>query len=272
MPKVVLITGGSSGIGEAIAAHLGKNLDYIVYATSRKPVTNQFIGGVTFLQLDVTSSQSCEAAVKNLIEKEGKIDVLINNAGIDFAGPIEDTSREELHQVLETNLYGVLDMCRVVLPYMRQNKSGRIINISSLAGRFGLPFRGVYSASKFALEGLTESLSQEVQQFGIQVSIVEPGDFATNISQNRQTTLATSNSVYNKQFTATYNLINQEVAHSLSATIMAKAIEKILRKKKPKLRYVVSTPFQKFTLTLKALLPDRVFEKLLMNHYKIPAK
>ncbi len=270
MPKVVLITGGSSGIGEAIARHLSNNSAYKVFATSRKAVSGSMVGAVTFIQLDVTQTTSAQDAVNWLITQEGKIDVLINNAGIGFAGPIEDTTREELHAVLETNLYGVLDMCRFVLPHMRKQGSGQILNISSLAGRFGLPFRGVYSASKFALEGLTESLSQEVQQFGISVSLVEPGDFATSISENRKTTLATNTSIYHKQFTDTYAFINAEVAHSLPATIMAKAVEKILQARQPKLRYVVSTPFQKFTLTLKALLPGRVFEKLLMNHYKIP--
>ncbi len=271
MPKVVLVTGGSSGIGEAIATHLSSNSSYKVYATSRKADHGTAKGKVTFIKLDVTSTTSATEAINWLMATEGRIDILINNAGIGFAGPLEHTTKEELHAVMNTNVYGILDLCRLVAPHMRKQGSGRILNVSSLAGRFGLPFRGVYSATKFALEGLTESLSQELQQFGIWVSLIEPGDFATSISDNRETTVIPTDSVYATQFKETYEAINKEVAKSLSPQVMALAVEKMLKANKPKLRYVVSTPFQQFTLTLKAILPGRFFEKLLMNHYKIPS-
>ncbi|MES2629083.1 MAG: SDR family oxidoreductase [Bacteroidota bacterium] len=270
MPKVVLVTGGSSGIGEAIARHLSSLPGYKVYATSRKAENGQVINGITFIKLDVTSTTSATDAISWLHTTEGRIDVLINNAGIGFAGPLEHTTKDEINAVMNTNVYGILDLCRLVTPIMRAQGGGNILNVSSLAGRFGLPFRGVYSATKFALEGLTESLSQEVQQFGISVSLVEPGEFSTNISENRQTTALPEDSVYTAQFSLMYDLLNTELTKALSPSIMGKAVEKILNTRKPKLRYVVSSPFQRLTLVLKAILPARVFEKLLMNHYKIP--
>lgn len=272
MPKVVLVTGGSSGIGEAIATHLSSHSAYSVYATSRKIENGTTKGKVTFVKLDVCSTQSAADAIQWILDKEGRIDVLINNAGIGFAGPLEHTTKDELHAVMETNLYGILDLCRFVIPHMRKQGSGRILNISSLAGRFGLPFRGVYSATKFALEGLTESLSQELRQYGIWVSLIEPGDFATSISDNRQTTHIPADSVYAAQFEESYSLINAEVARSFHPSVMAKQVAAILGHKRPKIRYIVATPFQRFTTTLKAILPGRVFEKLIMNHYKIPSE
>ncbi len=270
MPKIVLVTGGSSGIGEAIANHLSSISSFKVYATSRKAENGSVKGNVHFLNLDVTSTDSCTNAINWLHSTEGRIDILINNAGIGFAGPLEHTTKEEINTVMNTNVYGILDLCRLVTPIMRKQGGGKILNVSSLAGRFGLPFRGVYSATKFALEGLTESLSQEVQQFGIAVSLVEPGEFATNISENRKTTQLPNDSVYKEQFDLMYTLLNSELKKALPPTIMATAVEKILNTSKPKLRYIVSSPFQRFTLVLKAILPARTFEKLLMNHYKIP--
>lgn len=269
MPTVVLITGGSSGLGEAIASHLARFARYKVYATSRHSSFGENRNGVIFLPLDLTQSHSIEQAAHWMREKEGRVDVLINNAGVGFAGPLIHTTRSEIHAVMETNLYGVLDVCSSFFTLLPQ-PGGKIIQISSLAGRFGLPFRGVYSSSKFALEGLTESLSQELSQFGISVVLVEPGDFNTQISQNRGRSEVPPESPFSHQFERTYEMINDEVARSYPAAYLAAKLEPIIRNPRPRLRYVIGSPFQRFTLILKALLPQRLFERLINHHYQIP--
>ena len=156
MKKVVLITGGSSGIGKAIGEYLmAKN--YKVYGTSRNP--KNFKDGFSFplLPLDVTDIQSIKSCVAMLLEKEPTIDILINNAGVGITGPLEETPIEEIQKAFSTNLYGPIQVTNQVLPSMRKQKGGHIINITSIAGYMGLPFRGVYSATKAALEITTEA-------------------------------------------------------------------------------------------------------------------
>ena len=179
--KVVLITGTSSGIGKAAAELLSKN-NYKVYGTSRKVIKSDIF---EMIQMDVTDDNSVSKAINYIVEKEGKIDILINNAGIGIAGPIEDTFIEEVRQQFETNFIGVVRTCQNVLPIMRENNGGLIINVASMAGQIGLPYQGLYSASKFAIEGFSEALRLEVLQFGIDVIVVEPGDIATSFTKNR---------------------------------------------------------------------------------------
>jgi len=184
MTKVVLITGASMGIGQAMAKALAAQ-GYRVFGTSRKPVSDS-LDGFELLPLDVTSDESVRDCVQTVIQRAGRIDVLVNNAGVELMGAIEETSIEEVKWIMETNFFGVLRMVQVVLPYMRQQRGGQIINISSGLGRAAWPFEAFYAASKFALEGYSESLYYEAALWNIKVNLVEPGFFRTNINNSKR--------------------------------------------------------------------------------------
>lgn len=181
-PRVVLVTGASSGIGRATAEHLAA-AGHIVYGTSRRPENHA--ASWRMIALDVRDDASVEAAVSLVLGEQGRIDVLVNNAGLVMAGAVEETSSGEARDQFETNVLGVIRTVRAVLPGMRSRGQGVIVNVGSLAGRVGMPFQGLYSASKFALEGLTEALRQEAAPFGVTVTLVAPGDTATPVVDNR---------------------------------------------------------------------------------------
>jgi len=267
MSKVVLITGGSSGIGKSVGEFLTKK-GFTVYGTSRNPdkiKEHPF----KLIALDVTSVDSIKNAVKLVIGETGKIDILINNAGMGITGPIEDTPTNEMRKVFDTNLFGAIDMMKAVLPPMRKQKSGLIINVTSIAGYMGLPFRGIYSATKGALELVSETVNMEVKSFGIKVTNVAPGDFATNIASGRYHTPVFENSAYKKVYKENLDLMNSHVSGGSNPIEMAQAIYKIINTNKPKLHYKVGDFMQKFSIVLKRILPDLWYEKLLMNHYKL---
>ena len=179
-----MITGSSRGIGKATAIHLTTK-GYIVFGTYRSEVPEGNFD-FTFLKMDVRDEISIQKAVDHIIEKTGKIDVLINNAGLGTLGSLEDTNLEEARAVFETNVFGVHAMCRKVLPIMRAQNHGTILNITSIAGQVALPYRGIYNTTKFAIEGFSEALSMEVKPFNIKVIILRPGDYKTNIDNNRK--------------------------------------------------------------------------------------
>lgn len=264
---VVLITGASSGIGQACAAYLSAR-GYRVYGTSRQPDDRQ--RSYQLLRLDVTDADSVIAAVEQVLEREGRIDALINNAGSGIAGAIETTSDDEARRQLETNFFGVFRMCRAVLPAMRRQGAGRIVNISSLGGLMGLPYQGFYSASKFAVEGFSEALYQEVRRFGIRVTLVDPGDFATGFTANRRPTAAsTDDPVYREQFARTLQVIESDEQNGSDPQRIARLVGRILRRKNPRLRYTAGAVSQKFAAFLKRILPGGWFARILMGHYQI---
>ncbi|MCY1065034.1 SDR family NAD(P)-dependent oxidoreductase [Nannocystis sp. RBIL2] len=176
---VVLITGASSGFGEAAARLLAARGPYRVFGTSRRAAGDDTLGGAEMLPLDVRSDASVAACVDAVMQRAGRIDVLVNNAGYTLAGAVEETAIDEAKAQFDTNFFGMARMVRAVLPVMRAQGGGRIVNVSSLAGLVGVPFHAHDSASKFAIEGLSEGLRQEVRRFGIHVSLIEPGDFKT---------------------------------------------------------------------------------------------
>ncbi len=178
-PRVALVTGASSGIGREIARRLAAN-GWRVFGTSRQPA-GETLDGFELLPLDVTADESARACVAAVLARAGRLDVLVNNAGVDRLGGVEETTIDEMKWLFETNFYGAVRMMQAVLPQMRAQRGGTIINISSLAGLGGAPFQGVYAASKGALENLTESLLYEVQPLGIRVALVEPGFFKSDI-------------------------------------------------------------------------------------------
>ncbi len=184
--KVALVTGVSSGIGQATASLL-VDRGFRVFGTMRKPSgTDGQLANVERVRLDVRDEESVRSCVRTVLDRAGRIDALVNNAGYALIGGLEETSIEEAKQLFETNFFGVLRMSQAVLPTMRQQRSGRIAIIGSVVGFLPAPYQGIYSASKHALEGYSESLDHEVRQFGIRVSVIEPGFTRTNISENSQ--------------------------------------------------------------------------------------
>ncbi|TRO65302.1 SDR family oxidoreductase [Christiangramia sabulilitoris] len=265
--KVVLITGASSGIGKSIATYLSKR-NFIVYGTSRK-VKNSSAGEFNFIQLDVTSERSIIEAVKFVSDKEGRIDILINNAGVGITGPIEETPQVEIQKAFNTNYFGPLNMIKHVLPVMRNQKSGLIINVTSIAGYMGLPYRGIYSATKGALEITAEAYRMEIKQFGIKMTNVAPGDFATNIASGRYHAPVTKGSPYETVYGKTLDLMNEHVDAGQDPELMAREIHKIIETPEPNVHYKVGERLQKLSVKLKSLLPDKLYEKMLMKHYKL---
>lgn len=267
MKKVVLITGASSGIGKSIATFLSDK-KYKVYGTSRNPKNIENFS-FQLIALDVLKVDTIKAAVNFILEKEGRLDVLVNNAGMGITGPIEDTPTDEMRAVFNTNLFGAVDVMKVVLPHMRKQKSGVIINVTSIAGYMGLPFRGLYSASKGALELITEATSMEVKNFGIKVVNVAPGDFATNIAAGRYHTPVFENSAYKEKYQENLDLMNSHVNGGMNPIEMAEKVYKIINTENPKIHYKVGGFMEKFSIVLKRVLPDKMYQKLLMNHYKL---
>ena len=267
MSKVVLITGASSGIGKSIATFLSEK-GYKVYGTSRNPKNVENFS-FELIALDVLNVETINSAIDLIIKKEGRLDVLVNNAGMGITGPIEDTPTDEMRAVFNTNLFGAIDVMKAALPQMRKQKSGTIVNVTSIAGYMGLPFRGLYSATKGALETITEATSMEVKPFGINVVNVAPGDFATNIAAGRYHTPVFENSAYKENYQMNLNLMDAHVSGGMDPLEMAKAVYKIINSKNPKIHYKVGGFMEKFSIVLKRILPDRTYEKILMNHYKL---
>ena len=267
MSKVVLITGGSSGIGKSIGEFLHQK-GFVVYGTSRNPekITNSIF---PLVALDVRDKQSIVNCVAEVIQKSGRLDIVINNAGVGITGPIEEIPTEEIRNNFETNLFGPIEVMKTVLPQMREQKSGLIINITSIAGYMGLPYRGIYSASKGALELITEALRMEVKSFGIQITNVAPGDFATNIAAGRYHAPVVKGSAYEVPYGNTLKEMDSHVDSGSNPNEMAEAIFAIIQTDKPKVHYKVGAFMQKFSIVLKRILPDTMYEKMLMNHYKL---
>mgnify|MGYP000043862119 CR=1 FL=1 len=230
--KVVLITGASSGIGKSIGVFLSEK-GHTVYGTSRSPTKENSLP-FNMIALDVLQKETIDEAIHQIIEKEGRIDVLINNAGMGITGPIEDTPTDEMRRVFDTNFFGAIDMMKAVLPTMRVQKSGLIVNVTSIAGYMGLPFRGVYSATKGALELITEAANMEVQQFGIHVVNVAPGDFKTNIATRRIDSISKNHSNYTYDYTRSLISANKHVDNAWTPEIISTLIYKIINSKNPK--------------------------------------
>jgi short-subunit dehydrogenase len=180
---VALVTGASAGIGEAAARAL-VGAGFTVYGTSRRAAAGEERGGVVFLPLDVTDDGSVDGVVREVLERSGRIDVLVNNAGFGIAGAAEESSIEQARALFETNVFGAIRMTRAVLPHMREQGSGRIINVSSVLGFLPAPFMALYAATKHAIEGYSESMDHEVRDHGVRVLLVEPGYTRTSFDAN----------------------------------------------------------------------------------------
>jgi len=267
MNKVVLITGGSSGIGKSIGEFLHKR-GFVVYGTSRNPekILNSIF---PLLALDVRNTESIRLAIAKVIEVSGRLDVVINNAGVGITGPLEEIPMEEIKNNFETNFFGPIEVMKSVLPQMRSQQSGLIINITSIAGYMGLPYRSVYSASKGALELITEALRMEVKSFGIQITNIAPGDFATNIAAGRFHAPVIKGSAYEVPYGNNLKTMDEHVDSGSNPNEMAEAVYAVIQNPNPKIHYKVGAFMQKFSIVLKRILPDKVYEKMIMNHYKL---
>lgn len=267
MSKVVLITGGSSGIGKSIGEFL-HDKGFAVYGTSRNP--DKVVHTIfPLVALDVRDAKSIQLAVAKIIQETGRLDIVINNAGVGITGPLEEIPMEEIKNNFETNFFGPIEVMKAALPQMRAQQSGLIINITSIAGYMGLPYRSVYSASKGALELITEALRMEVKSFGIQITNVAPGDFATNIAAGRFHAPVVQGSAYEKVYAGVLQTMDAHVDSGSNPNEMAEAVYQIIQNPNPKIHYKVGVFMQKFSIVLKRILPDKVYEKMLMNHYKL---
>ena len=264
MPKVILITGASTGIGRATAEYLTQ-AGYRVYGTSRHPFKE--IVAFQTLILDVNDEVSVQSAVSQLLQRESRIDILINNAGLGIIGALEEVPQDMIQRVFDTNVWGLLRVCRAVLPAMRHQGNGLIINVGSIAGRMGLPFRGIYSASKAAVEMLTETLNIELKPFGIRACSVLPGDVRTNINETRLVAVNQNGSPYRRSVEEMNVKVNAEVSNAAEPIYIAKTIEKIITASSPKIHYVAGPFLQRASLWLKRFLPSRVFEYLVRENY-----
>ena len=265
MAKVVLVTGASSGIGFAIAEYLGQQ-GHRVYGGSRSAKKGKnFIA----VKLDVNDQREVESTLEQIFQSEGQIDAVINNAGLGVAGPFETSDIDEVKKAMETNVYGTTRVCQSVLPYMRKQGHGYVINISSIGSSMGLPYRGFYSASKAAVDIMTEALRMEVMPFGIKVCLVHPGDVKTEINDHRLIAAKDEDDAYDETFKRIYSEMNKDVNKGISPKKFGPVVNKIILSNKVKRNYYVGHFTQKLSVKLKKLLPDFLFEKIIMSYYKL---
>jgi short-subunit dehydrogenase len=268
MKKVILVTGASSGLGRATANSLAAQ-GYKVYGTSRYL---KRIKDVSFapVEMDVTDDASVNAGVAKIIKAEGRIDVLVNNAGNGITGPLYIMPVDAAKKQFEVNFFGIVRVSSAVLPGMIEKKQGLVINISSLAGLFGLPYQGLYSASKFAIEGYSQSLRMELQNTGVKVSVVNPGDFKTDFTGNREKLpFIIVNEQLQNEYEAAVTSMEKDESMGGDASKVANQVCRIVAKSKPAHNYLVGAFGQTIVPTLKALLPGSIFVKLMNDHYGI---
>ncbi len=262
--KVVLITGASSGFGRATGTLLAAR-GYRVFGTRRNP-RGENDGGFEMLKLEVTSEESASSCVSNLFEKAGRVDVLINNAGYALAGGLEETSVQEAKALFDTNFFGAVRLTDAVLPSMRRQKSGQIINIGSIAGTIPIPFEGFYAAAKAALLAYSETLRHEVKPFNIKVSIVEPGFFRTNIGNASKNASGRIEDYMEARKRAVGALL-KDIDGGRDPNEVAETIAKIIATPSPRLRYAVGK--ERRYLLLKKLIPASMFESSIRNRYRL---
>lgn len=263
MTKVVFITGASAGIGKSTALHLQKE-GYRVFGASR---SGRADGVKDMLAMDVNSDADVARAIEAVLQQAGRIDVLVNCAGFGIAGAIEDTSMDEARSQFDTNFFGTARVCRAVLPVMRRQGEGLIINISSLGGIAAIPFQGYYSASKFAIEGFSEALRMEVRPFGIHVAMVEPGDFATGFTDSRRVVTAAAASAYEERFRTALSVMEHDERNGPDPFAVAECIAGLIRRPVPGLRHAVGLRSQTWGVALKRLLPYALFEDGVLRHF-----
>jgi NAD(P)-dependent dehydrogenase (short-subunit alcohol dehydrogenase family) len=267
IPKqmVVLVTGASSGFGRLLAARLAGR-GHTVFGTSRRGAAVD--GSVPILRLDVRDDASVTACVAAVRDRAGDVDVLVNNAGYVHEGPLEELALDDVKGVFETNFFGAVRMVNAVLPAMRTRRSGRIVNVSSLAGLMPLPFVGAYCASKHALESYSESLRHELLPLGIHVSLVEPGYFKTGIADRKLRSAGTI-ADYDAHRRRMYAAIARDEYDSPAPDAVVDLLVRVVEAKRPRLRHVIG----KDTLTyrLRGVVPEMIWERGLRRTFHLDA-
>ena len=270
---VAIVTGSSSGIGLATSLALARN-GYLTYATMRNLAKRDSIQStaekqhlsIRTVQLDVTDENSVKNAIQSILSESGRIDLLVNNAGYGLTGALEDIRIDEIRALYETNLFGVIRVTQAVLPTMRKQGSGRIINISSGAGRIGYPGGSAYVSSKFALEGLSESMAYEIEQFGIRTVLVEPGFVRTNFGENIVIAKKAQdpNSPYSQMMmqmkSSSYR--RRMIENASDADLVASVVVEVATAKEPNLRYLAGEDVQQM-VAAKKNLSDEEFQKMI---------
>ncbi len=263
---IVFITGISSGFGLETAKLLSQE-GHVVYGTVRREA--EPLSRVHYIQLDVRNREAVNKAVNEIVAKEGRIDVLVNNAGMGIGGPLEFATEEEIRLLMDTNFMGLVHCVDAVLPHMRKQGGGRIIALSSIGGLMGLPFQGFYSAGKFAIEGYCEALRLETKSFGLQVVVLRPGDFATGFTGSRKKVADQAALEAYPIYKTAISKVEHDENGGLKPIVLARKISKIIRKKNPRSGYVVASLEQRLSVLLKRILPAKWFAKILGTYYKI---
>ena len=274
--KVALVTGASSGIGEATAIELAK-AGFTVYAAARRVERMQHLETlhVRPIAMDVTDDASMQAGVERILSDEGRIDVLVNNAGYGSYGALEDVPTEEARAQMEVNVFGAARLCQLVLPHMRAERAGTIVNITSMGGKITTPLGAWYHATKFALEALSDCLRMEVEPFGIDVVVIEPGGIRTEWSG------IAADKVRAVSATGPYAAQGNAVAESLDSDtnrrrssppeLIGRTVRKAVTARRPKTRYAVGFG-AKPLIAAHTLLPDRTFDSLIRRATGVPSK
>lgn len=267
-PQVVWITGASSGLGLHTATALAAN-GFTVLAGARSFVQDKTIPGCYCFPLDVTDNVSIDGFVNQALKTAGPPDVLINCAGIVILGACESFEKDELRKVMETNFYGMAAMISHVLPLMREQKRGRIINFSSINGLLGIPFEGAYTASKHAIEGYSECLALETKQFGIEVMLVEPGGHRSSSKTYRHYSAGmTDDSPYKKAFdSCTSSIFEANSINGADPDKLGQKIASILKKRRLPRRLVIGNPKHRLSVIMHSVLPSNIFDQIIINNY-----
>jgi NAD(P)-dependent dehydrogenase (short-subunit alcohol dehydrogenase family) len=281
--KAVLITGCSSGIGRATAEHLADR-GWVVYATARRPesIADLAAKGCRTLALDVCDEASMQAAVAAVTDAEGAVGVLINNAGYSQSGAVESVSTDAVRRQFETNVFGLIRMCQLALPGMREQRYGRIVNISSMGGKLTFPGGGLYHASKYAVEALSDALRFEVAGFGVDVVLIEPGLIITAFGETAAGSVGTGGAGEGAE--GPYGEFNRAVARRTESAYrgvmrhlgagpeaVARTIANALDADRPKPRYVV-TASARLLLAQRRLMPDRLWDKMMRLQFPTPGR
>ena len=268
--KTAIITGATSGIGEA-TAHLLSERGYNVFGTSRRGGRGSAGAKFEILTLDVTDDNSVYSLVKEVIERAGRVDLLVNNAGFGIVGGAEESSPEQSHSIFETNVFGCIRMIQAVLPHMRSQSEGRIINISSVLGRVPAPFMALYAATKHAMEGYSESLDHEVRKFNIRSILIEPAYTKTNFEQN--TTIAdVTLSIYEKSRNDTLEFTKKAMATEADpADVVAEVIARAAADQNPKVRYTAGATAAKL-IKMRRFVPEGLFDSGLRKMFQLDGK
>ncbi len=275
--KSVLITGCSTGIGRATAERLAAK-GYTVYATARRPdaIADLEAKGCKTLALDVNDEASMQAAVDAVVAAEGAVGVLINNAGYSQSGALEALDMADVRKQFETNVFGLLRMCQLALPGMREQRWGKIVNVSSMGANFVFPGGGVYHATKFSVDALSDALRWEVKGFGVDVMIIQPGLIVTEFGNTAASSIGSGNGPYGRfnatVAKATKGIYEGPVRHlGGGPETVAKAIERAIKSRRPRVRYRV-TPSARLLITQRKLMTDRMWDRMLTTQFSRPGK